>query len=250
MAESLLLIVLLTPSKALLRLSKERMKSAMPLFTLQGLNKSISVKICQKDPFSIIWFSLAADKLITLVAKLWTSSAWKRPGSCPGPSWCKWLSPWSPWAWSWGRWCPCCWRRTSLSVSPWSDGPWPWWGQDGSYSAIFFLVFGPRNLERHPQLFHVNKIVSHPLRALVDHKQEGWCFKSFFICGQKLNYPSFRLLCSVKAKWRVECVVLVKAPYARPSFPTIKSQFFYTASTASAMKAGFLTLPSTQKCLC
>ena len=67
-AESLLLIVLLTPSKALLRLSKERMKSAMPLFTLQGLNKSISVKICQKDPFSIIWFSLAADKLITLVA--------------------------------------------------------------------------------------------------------------------------------------------------------------------------------------
>lgn len=66
--ESLLLRVLLTPSKALLRLSKERMKSAMPLFTLQGLNKSISVKICQKDPFSIIWFSLAADKLITLVA--------------------------------------------------------------------------------------------------------------------------------------------------------------------------------------
>ena len=140
------------------------------------------------------WLMQCPNWKTTLLPTLWTSSAWKRPGSCPGPSWCKRLSPWSPWAWSWGRWCPCCWRRTSLSVSPWSDGPWPWWGQDGSYSAIFFLVFGPRNLERHPQLFHVNKIVSHPLRALVDHKQEGWCFfyKIFLHLWPEAELPIFQ----------------------------------------------------------
>ena len=49
--ESLLLRVLLTPSKALLRLSKEKIKSARPLFTLQDLNKPASVKIWQKRPF-------------------------------------------------------------------------------------------------------------------------------------------------------------------------------------------------------